>query len=215
MEVYVRLILKLKIDWTTTVNNTTHLLESTLLRCSSWQPVSEVFISILLNANVLIQYHLAVILLSFVLAVGFLMIILSCALWHNWLPLIVGMPLYHLYTYLLRCSIQNYSPNVCTRTSSQRTVRALRFRRIRRGLGPGGPGSLLHLSHRCVWLRFAYYPRPLGSYRPEGLYHVDYRGRVRHISPQTPKLLNPNYRLVYGTILAYSAAFSQEDPEYE
>ena len=32
----------------------------------------------------------AVILLSFVLAVGFLMIILSCALWSNWLPLFVG-----------------------------------------------------------------------------------------------------------------------------
>ena len=32
----------------------------------------------------------AVILLSFVLAVGFLMIILSCALWSNWLPLLVG-----------------------------------------------------------------------------------------------------------------------------
>jgi len=36
-------------------------------------------------------YHFtAVILLSFVLAVGFLLIILSCALWHNWLPLLVG-----------------------------------------------------------------------------------------------------------------------------
>lgn len=33
---------------------------------------------------------LAVILLSFVLAVGFLLIILSCALWQNWLPLLVG-----------------------------------------------------------------------------------------------------------------------------
>lgn len=32
----------------------------------------------------------AVILLSFVLAVGFLLIILSCALWGNWLPLLVG-----------------------------------------------------------------------------------------------------------------------------
>jgi hypothetical protein len=32
----------------------------------------------------------AVILLSFVLAVGFLLIILSCALWANWLPLLVG-----------------------------------------------------------------------------------------------------------------------------
>jgi hypothetical protein len=34
--------------------------------------------------------YVAVILLAFVLAVGFLLIILSCALWHNWLPLIVG-----------------------------------------------------------------------------------------------------------------------------
>ena len=32
----------------------------------------------------------AVILLSFVLAVGFLLVILSCALWANWLPLLVG-----------------------------------------------------------------------------------------------------------------------------
>ena len=37
----------------------------------------------------------AVILLSFVLAVGFLMIILSCALWSNWLPLLVGEFQYH------------------------------------------------------------------------------------------------------------------------
>jgi hypothetical protein len=46
----------------------------------------------------------AVILLSFVLAVGFLMIILSCALWSNWLPLLVGLSflvplsLWHLLT---------------------------------------------------------------------------------------------------------------------
>ncbi|KAJ3732190.1 vacuolar protein sorting 55 protein [Lentinula guzmanii] len=33
----------------------------------------------------------AVILLSFVLAVGFLLIILSCALWQNWLPLLVAI----------------------------------------------------------------------------------------------------------------------------
>jgi hypothetical protein len=32
----------------------------------------------------------AVILLSFVLAAGFLLVILSCALWSNWLPLLVG-----------------------------------------------------------------------------------------------------------------------------
>lgn len=35
-------------------------------------------------------YAPAVILLSFILAAGFLLIILSCALWANWLPLLVG-----------------------------------------------------------------------------------------------------------------------------
>jgi Vacuolar protein sorting 55 len=44
------------------------------------------FLLFLLN----LMSKLAVILLSFVLAVGFLMIILSCALWSNWLPLFVG-----------------------------------------------------------------------------------------------------------------------------
>lgn len=32
----------------------------------------------------------AVIFLAFVLAAGFLLVILSCALWANWLPLLVG-----------------------------------------------------------------------------------------------------------------------------
>ncbi|PPR08103.1 hypothetical protein CVT24_010564 [Panaeolus cyanescens] len=35
--------------------------------------------------------NVAVILLSFVLALGFLLIILSCALWQNWLPLLVAL----------------------------------------------------------------------------------------------------------------------------
>jgi hypothetical protein len=35
-------------------------------------------------------HPVAVILLAFVLAAGFLLVILSCALWNNWLPLLVG-----------------------------------------------------------------------------------------------------------------------------
>jgi hypothetical protein len=35
----------------------------------------------------------AVILLAFVLAAGFLLVILSCALWNNWLPILVGTSL--------------------------------------------------------------------------------------------------------------------------
>jgi len=38
----------------------------------------------------------AVILLAFVLAAGFLLVILSCALWNNWLPLLVGESSYVL-----------------------------------------------------------------------------------------------------------------------
>lgn len=37
------------------------------------------------------QHVAAIILLSFVLALGFLLIILSCALWSNWLPLLVAL----------------------------------------------------------------------------------------------------------------------------
>jgi hypothetical protein len=39
----------------------------------------------------------AVILLSFVLALGFLLVILSCALWANWLPLLVGESRLHSF----------------------------------------------------------------------------------------------------------------------
>lgn len=44
----------------------------------------------------------AVVGLAFVLAMGFLLVILSCALWANWLPLLVGEwdtgPRYYLWT---------------------------------------------------------------------------------------------------------------------
>ena len=40
--------------------------------------------------EIMLKPWLVVILLSFVLALGFLLIILSCALWANWLPLLVG-----------------------------------------------------------------------------------------------------------------------------
>ncbi|KAK4058233.1 Vacuolar protein sorting-associated protein 55 [Microbotryomycetes sp. JL221] len=43
-----------------------------------------------------------IILLSFVLAISFLLVILSCALWSNWLPLIVDyLDLYHMTLILI------------------------------------------------------------------------------------------------------------------
>jgi hypothetical protein len=74
-----------------------------------------------------------VILLSFVLAVGFLMIILSCALYSNWLPLIVGgfksspLPSPHLrLPPLLPADYNSDSVDLCPRPTPQRTLLTLR-----------------------------------------------------------------------------------------
>ncbi len=60
------------------------------IKSTSLTPPTLLHITFLRNGHKNIPLYLAVILLSFVLAVGFLMIILSCALWSNWLPLFVG-----------------------------------------------------------------------------------------------------------------------------
>lgn len=53
----------------------------------------------------------AVVLLGFVLALGFLLVILSCALWNNWLPLLVGECLDLLLLYLGCFSSLVFSPS--------------------------------------------------------------------------------------------------------
>lgn len=65
----------------------------------------------------------AVILLSFVLAVGFLLIILSCALWQNWLPLLVGT--YHFLNYNVKVLQSEVSPHLRPCTASQRSLLSL------------------------------------------------------------------------------------------
>jgi len=52
--------------------------------CVAAYPTDRVFIGIMAGLK-------TVILLSFVLAVGFLLLILSCALWQNWLPILVAL----------------------------------------------------------------------------------------------------------------------------
>ncbi len=64
-----------------------------------------------------LNLSLAVILLSFVLAVGFLMIILSCALWSNWLPLLVGGSTFPLPSPYLRIPLLLPANNSCIRTA--------------------------------------------------------------------------------------------------
>ncbi|KAG1831741.1 vacuolar protein sorting 55 superfamily protein [Suillus fuscotomentosus] len=122
-----------------------------------------------------------VILLSFVLAVGFLLIILSCALWVNWLPLLVAL------TFVLaplpnalfaHCGGDEFS-------SSDNATGAVDLGRF--------------LTSIIVVTGFAL---------PVVLTHSEV------LKPGACAMSIIGGGLVYGTILAYSAAFRQDD-EYD
>jgi len=124
-----------------------------------------------------------VILLSFVLAVGFLMIILSCALWSNWLPLIVALtfvvaPLPNaLFSH---CGGEEFSPD------------------YGEGSGPIDLGRFI-----TAFIVVTGFSLPLV------LAHSEI------IKPGASIMSLIGGGLVYGTILAYAAAFRQEDSEFE
>jgi len=124
-----------------------------------------------------------VILLSFVLAVGFLMIILSCALWSNWLPLFVALtfivaPLPNaLFSH---CGGEEFSTD------------------YNEGSGPMDIGRFV--TAFIVVTGFAL---------PLVLAHSEI------IKPGASIMSLIGGGLVYGTIMAYTAAFRQEDSDYE
>uniref|UniRef100_A0A8H7Y589 Vacuolar protein sorting 55 n=1 Tax=Psilocybe cubensis TaxID=181762 RepID=A0A8H7Y589_PSICU len=124
-----------------------------------------------------------VILLSFVLAVGFLLIILSCALWQNWLPLLVAL------TFVLaplpnalfsHCGSDELSSSY---ESSAPAVDLGRF-----------------ITSIFVVTGFAL---------PIVLAHSNV------IDPKACAMSITGGGLVYATIIAYSAAFRQEDSDYD
>ncbi|KAI0062279.1 vacuolar protein sorting 55 [Artomyces pyxidatus] len=124
-----------------------------------------------------------VILLSFVLAVGFLMIILSCALWSNWLPLLVALtfvvaPLPNaLFSH---CGADDFSTD----------------------LGEGsGPVDLGRFITAIIVVT--------GFSLPLVLAHSEI------IRPGACVMSIVGGGLVYGTILSYTAAFKQDDSEYD
>lgn len=59
----------------------------------------------------------AVILLSFILAAGFLLVILSCALWANWLPLLVGKLLRSSFWFTKKLIYENQPSHLSSRRS--------------------------------------------------------------------------------------------------
>ncbi|KAJ8462586.1 hypothetical protein ONZ45_g1693 [Pleurotus djamor] len=123
-----------------------------------------------------------VILLSFVLAVGFLLIILSCALWQNWLPLLVALifvlaPLPNAV--FSHCGADDFSQHY-------------------ESSGPVDLGRFI--TSLIVVTGFAL---------PVVLAH----SQVIHPAACVMSIIGGG--LVYGTILAYSAAFRQEDSEYD
>jgi len=123
-----------------------------------------------------------VILLSFVLAVGFLLIILSCALWSNWLPLLVAL------TFVLaplpnalfsHCGSDEFSSNY----ENSAPIDLGRF-----------------ITSIFVVTGFAL---------PIVLAHS------RIIDPKACAMAIVGGGLVYATIMAYSAAFRQEESDYD
>ncbi|GJE90815.1 vacuolar protein sorting 55 protein [Phanerochaete sordida] len=123
-----------------------------------------------------------VILLSFVLAVGFLMIILSCALWSNWLPLLVALifvlaPLPNAL--FAHCGGDDFTADY-------------------EGSGPVDLGRFL--TSIVVVTGFAL---------PLVLAHSEI------IRPGACAMSIIGGSLVYGTILAYSAAFKQDESDFD
>ncbi|KAF9246509.1 vacuolar protein sorting 55 superfamily protein [Melanogaster broomeanus] len=123
-----------------------------------------------------------VILLSFVLAVGFLLIILSCALWANWLPLLVAL------TFVL-APLPNALFAHCGGDE---------FSSYESSAGPVDLGRFI--TSTIVVTGFAL---------PVVLTHSEV------IRPGACAMSIIGGALVYGTILAYSAAFAQDDSEFD
>ncbi|KAI6109215.1 vacuolar protein sorting 55 protein [Pisolithus croceorrhizus] len=123
-----------------------------------------------------------VILLSFVLAVGFLLIILSCALWANWLPFLVALifvlaPLPNAL--FAHCGADDFSAHESTASA----VDLGRF-----------------ITATVVVTGFAL---------PIVLTHSEV------IKPAACVMSIIGGGLVYGTILAYAAAFRQDYSEFD
>ncbi|KAF9052653.1 vacuolar protein sorting 55 [Panaeolus papilionaceus] len=122
-----------------------------------------------------------VILLSFVLALGFLLIILSCALWSNWLPLLVAL------TFVL-APLPNALFSHCgsDELSGYENTAAIDLGRfITAMFVVTGFALPIVLAHSSV---------------------IDSKACAMSIA---------GGGLVYATIMAYSAAFRQEDSEYD
>ncbi|KAK0197055.1 vacuolar protein sorting 55 [Armillaria mellea] len=123
-----------------------------------------------------------VILLSFVLAVGFLLIILSCALWHNWLPLLVAL------TFVL-APLPNAVFSHCGSDDFSNQYEG------------GGAIDLGRFITSLVVIT--------GFALPVVLAHSD----VITKSACVMSIIGGG--LVYGTILAYSAAFKQDESDFD
>ncbi|KAI0093924.1 vacuolar protein sorting 55 protein [Irpex rosettiformis] len=123
-----------------------------------------------------------VILLAFILAVGFLMIILSCALWGNWLPILVAL-------IFVLAPLPNWLFSHCGGDD---------FTTDYEGSGPIDLGRFL--TSTVVMTGFAL---------PLVLAHSEI------IRPGACAMSIIGGSLVYGTILAYSATFKEEDSDYD
>lgn len=152
----------------------------------------------------------AVIFLSFMLAVGFLLIILSCALWQNWLPLLVGQYTHPQYIHRLGLLILGHL--CCTASAALTFVLAPLPNAIFAHCTPddfissseydsASPAvDLGRFITSCVVVT--------GFGLPLILQHADI------IKPAASYMSIAGGACVYGTILAYSQVFKQDSEEF-
>ena len=154
------------------------------------------------------------------------MIILSCALWSNWLPLIVGSFIFFLSLSLLlthfdeialtfvvaplpnalfsHCGAEDFSTDY---SEGSGPLDLGRF--ITAFIVVTGFSLPLVLAHSEIIKPGASIMSLIG-----GGYVSSYSAAPRHLACDR-NLLSSTCSLVYGTILAYAAAFKQDDSEFE
>ena len=168
--------------------------------------------------------RLAVILLSFVLAVGFLMIILSCALWANWLPLLVGEYLYSEAIYGILIPRQpsrsswRHCPTRSSRTAVLTTSPTTNHPMGQRTLADLSPPSLSSPALPCHWCWHIQKSSPQERASCPSSAAGASSSFTRYNTACASKTLLSDilgHRLVYGTILAYTATFRQDESEFD
>ncbi len=151
------------------------------------------------------------ILLSFVLAVGFLLLILSCALWNNWLPILVGMCLHDDKTSsgsLFSCSSRSISAHL----GPALIFFSAPFPNALAAAGVRSSDFSAEYDNSSPIIDFGRFMTSIMVVTGFALPIVLAHAQVIH--PVASVMSIAGGGLVYGAITAYSAVFKQDSDEF-